>query len=184
MSWSRRSWSKDSTASLGRRGAVLLLLAGGALLLSGCGFQPLYGRSSEAARSPMEEMAAIRIAPLPDRIGQQMHNLLRDRLNPRGQPAQAAYLLNVTLNESRRELGVRKDETATRANLILRASFVLRSVGSKEVLVRGTSSSINSYNILTNQFTTIVSESDARKRALRELSDDIRVRLGVYFSSS
>ena len=184
MSWSRRSRSKDSTASPGRRGAVLLLLVSGALLLSGCGFRPLYGRTSEAALSPVEEMAAIRIAPLPDRIGQLMHNLLRDRLNPRGQPAKPAYLLNVTLNEWRRELGVRKDETATRANLILSASFVLRPVGSKEVLVKGTSSSVNSYNILTNQFTTIVSESDARERALRELSNDIRIRLGIYFSSS
>ncbi len=133
--------------------------------------------------SPVDHMAAIRIAPLEDRIGQQMHNLLRDRLNPYGQPRDPAYRLDVEISEARQELGIRKDETATRANLILSARFILREIESDRVLLHGRTSSVNSFNILANQFSTDFSESNARERALREISDNIRVRLGIYFSA-
>ncbi len=175
------SWFERARRMLRRRGALLVPLAG-MLALSGCGFQPMYARTESAPASPVDKMAAVRIAPLPDRIGQQMHNLLRDRLNPRGQPRDPAYLLKLRLSESRRELGVRKDETATRANLFVRAVFSLREMKSKRVLLKGSTTSVNSYNILTDQFATMFSENDARKRALRELSDAIRTRLGIYFS--
>ena len=161
---------------------VFCLLLGAAVALPACGFKPLYGRSETQALSPVDHMAAIRIAPLADRIGQQMHNLLRDRLNPYGQPRDPVYRLDVAISEARQELGIRKDETATRANLILSASFTLRELESERVLLQGRTSSVNSFNILTNQFATDFSEADARGRALRELSDNIRVRLGIYFS--
>ena len=172
--WSAVPWSA------GLLSAVLWL--GLALTISACGFQPLYGRGDGQELSAVEHMAAIRVAPLPDRIGQQMHNLLRDRLNPLGQPHTPGYRLDVRLRESRQELGIRKDETATRANLVLSASFKLTELGSSRVLLQGNTSSVNSFNILTSQFATTFSESDARGRALRELSDDIRIRLGIYFS--
>lgn len=176
-------WSKNSSCGSSGRLAAALLWLGLALTVSACGFQPLYGRGDGQALSTVEHMAAIRIVPLPDRIGQQMHNLLRDRLNPLGQPRKPGYQLDIQLSESRENLGIRKDETATRANLVLSASFELTELSSGEVLLQGSTSSVNSFNILTSQFATTFSESDARKRALRELSDDIRVRLGIYFSA-
>ena len=51
---------------------IFLLAALG--FLGGCGFQPLYGKSF-AAYAP-EEFAAIRVKPIQDRIGQQLHNHL------------------------------------------------------------------------------------------------------------
>ena len=175
--WST-SWSNRRSA----RGLGIAGLCAAALLLSACGFQPLYGSPGDGRPGPAEELAAIRIAPLPDRTGQQMHNLLRDRLNPNGQPRDAAYLLVIALSEAKQELGIRKDETATRANLILSADFSLREAASQKVLFSGVASSTNSYNILTNHFATLFAEKDARERALRELSEDIRTRLAVYFS--
>ena len=153
-----------------------------ALVLSACGFQPLYGPTRAGVSSSTEQMAVIRIAPLPDRIGQQMHNLLRDRLNPAGQPRDPAFELRLTLSEARQELSIRKDETASRANLILAAKFSLHEIGSDRLLLQGQASSTNSYNILSSQFATTYAESNARSRGLREMSDDIRTRLGIYFA--
>ena len=176
-------WCKSKSGKRLPGPGVVCLLLGAAIALSGCGFKPLYGRSEGQALSPVDHMAAIQIAPLADRIGQQMHNLLRDRLNPYGQPRDPAYRLDVVIDEARQELGIRKDETATRANLILSASFTLHELESDQVLLEGRTSSVNSFNILANQFATDFSESNARERALRELSDNIRVRLGIYFST-
>lgn len=175
MWWSRQ----DRYASHGRAAVVLI---GIALVLSACGFRPLYGGADDRSASPVDHMAAIRISPLPDRIGQQMHNLLRDRLNPIGQPREPAYLLDIRLSESRRELGIRKDETATRAELNVSADFALSSTQTHDKLVQGSVSSVSSFNILTSPFATEFSEADARTRALRELADSIRTRLGIYFS--
>ncbi len=176
-------WCKSISGERLAGPGIVCLLLGVAVALSACGFKPLYGRSEAQALSPVDHMAAIRIAPLQDRIGQQMHNLLRDRLNPYGQPRDPVYRLNVAISEVRQELGIRKDETATRANLILSARFTLREIESDRVLFKGRTSSVNSFNILASQFATDFSEADARERALREISDNIRVRLGIYFSA-
>jgi LPS-assembly lipoprotein len=176
-------WCKSESGERLPGPGVVCLLLGVVVALSACGFKPLYGRSEAQALSSVDHMAAIRIAPLQDRIGQQMHNLLRDRLNPYGQPRDPVYRLKVVISEARQELGIRKDETATRANLILSARFTLREIESDRVLLEGRTSSVNSFNILTDQFATDFAEADARERALRELSDNIRVRLGIYFSA-
>lgn len=171
--------SKTLPLSANTFAGVLVLMA---FALSACGFQPLYSRSQEGALSTAEHMATVRIAPLPDRIGQQLHNLLRDRLNPQGQPRNPAYELKIDLVESRQELSIRKDETATRANLIISAQFTLHEAESAQEVLLGLATSTNSYNILTSQFATTYAELDARKRGLREISDDIRTRLGIYFA--
>ena len=176
-------WSKqDPGTSL--RGLAATLLIGIALALSACGFAPLYGRADNQAASPVDHMAAVRILPLPDRTGQQMHNLLRDRLNPIGQPPKPVYELGLRISESRQELGIRKDETATRANLNLAVRFTLKSVQTGRTLYNGKVNSVSSYNILTSPFATGFSEADARARALREIADSIRTRLGIYFSGA
>ena len=177
MWWSRQDWYASF-----RGPAAAALLVGTALALSACGFTPLYGGADSQAMSPVDHMAAIRIAPLPDRIGQQMHNLLRDRLNPIGQPRQPVYALGLRLSESRQELGIRKDETATRANLNLAVRFTLSSIQTGDPLYRGHVNAVSSYNILTSPFATGFSEADAQARALRELANGIRTRLGIYFS--
>ncbi|MGH6915353.1 MAG: LPS assembly lipoprotein LptE [Kiloniellales bacterium] len=153
------------------------------LSLAACGFEPLYG-SQEDGGETTAQMAEVRIAPLPDRIGQSMHNLLRDRINPRGQPAKAGYLLNVKLTEAVQATALRADETATRANLTVYADYELRDSDGKAVLAHGRISSTDSYDILESYYATIVSQEDARERALRELSDTIRNRLALYFSGA
>ena len=160
--------------------ACLLLLA-----LAACGFRPLYsdiGRSVET--TPNERLAMTRIQPLQGREGQQLHNLLRDRVNPAGQPHDPAYLLEVRLDSRIDELGIRKDETATRANLILRADFLLRDRGSKKIVLRGRAQAVNSYNILEEFYATADSERNALNRGLREVADSIRLRLAVYFAGT
>lgn len=153
------------------------------LALSGCGFQPLYGSGSGAGSETVAgDLATVRVEPLRDRVGQQMHNLLRDRLNPKGQPTAPNYVLQVQLIETTEKLGVRRDETATRANLKMEAEFFLRPLDAKSTLLTGRSSSTTSYDILSNPFATTVSEGDARERALTQVADDIRTRLALYFS--
>lgn len=159
------------------------LLAISLLGLSACGFKPLYGQNDDG-ETVDTKLAAVQIAPLRDRVGQQMHNLLRDRLNPKGQPAAPEYRLQVQITETRKELAVRQDETATRANLKLDTRFYLTEAESGQQVLSGRSTSTTSYDILQEPFATTVSEGNARERALREVADDIQTRLAVFFSDT
>lgn len=160
----------------------LLLLAFAALaLLSACGFQPLYGERSTG--SVGDDLQAVRIAPLPERSGQILHNFLRDDINPYGQPADPAYELRIGLRETSEDSGIRRDETASREVITMRAAFQLVDLGADAVVHEGQARSSSAYNILDDRFASIVSADDARERALRELSADIKLRLAAYFSA-
>src|SRR5882724_11072901 len=137
------------------------------LLLAGCGYHPLYGQHGADNASVADELALIHIEAIPDRTGQQMYNMLRERLNPYGKPEQPKYALSVALTETRENLFLEKDETATRANLTLKASFILRRVDDGTVVATGFSRSIGSYDILSierlNPVATTVPSSTRRK---------------------
>ena len=159
---------------------LLCWLIASAFGIAACGFHPLHGRADRLAGAPGDSAAAVRVAAIPDRVGQMLHTMLSDRLTPPETPRGPGYLLEVALEEEIEELAIREDETATRANLTLQADFRLRNLESGEVVLDGMSISTNSYNILASQFATDVAEEDARGRAVRALAEDIATRVAVF----
>src|SRR3990170_2516398 len=145
----------------------------GLLLVPACGFHPLYG-GGEGVGAVRTELAAIRIRPIADRTGQLLYDELRDRLNPGGQPAAPRYVLAVELQEASESLALRGDQTATRTNLTLNASYTLTDAATDAVVTRGKSRSTISFDILRSEFATLASASDARARGVGDLADDIR----------
>lgn len=150
-----------------------------ALLVAGCGFRPLYGggRDSDAAT----ELATVHIEPITDRIGQQLHNHLLDLLNPSGRAAEPRYVLRVELDGSTQGLAVAKSELATRSNYRLHATFQLVETDGNNLIFKGSKKVVSSYNVLTSNFGTLMAEKDAKARAVREISQDIRTQLAVFF---
>ncbi len=148
-------------------------------VLGGCGFRPLYGGARQAG-TPVE-LAAIAVKPIADRIGQQLHNHLLDLLTPGGRPRHPRYSLSVELSESIRRLAVQKSEFATRANLSLNATYNLTDMPTRETILEGRSVVVTSFNILSSEFATLMAEKDARTKVVRELGDDIRTRIAVFF---
>ncbi|MDX1402167.1 MAG: LPS assembly lipoprotein LptE, partial [Kiloniellales bacterium] len=150
--------------------------------LAGCGFQPLYG-AKDASHEPTvsEDLEQILILPIGHRAGQQLHNLLRDRLNPKGQPAKPDYTLAVQLSEEIDELGIQLDATATRARLTMIAQFALLDLPNQNRVFQGTAKFTNSFDILEDPYATQVAEFHARERSLVAISDELRLRIAAYF---
>lgn len=144
-----------------------------ALLVASCGFRPLYkSGGGEAA------LASVQIDVIKDRMGQQLRSMLIDRFAPRGRASRSDYRLSVALTESKAGLAIKKDETATRANLTITARFNLVALQNSQLgSFKGEAFSTNSYNILTSDFATLSAERDARERALRSLAEEIRLRV-------
>ncbi len=144
------------------------------LAIAACNVRPLHGSRSGEVTS---ELSATRIAPLSNRLGQQLHNMLRDRINPLGQPSDPAYELRVNLSRREAESGLREDETATRITLTLTAQYTLKTTGAGEVVTKGTTGAQAVFNILENRYSSLVSEQSAEERALIIIADSIATRL-------
>lgn len=154
-----------------------------AALSVACGFQPLYGERT-SAMPVRQALNAISIDPIADRVGQLVRNQLIDALTPLGQPRDPAYVLTVTLIQTKEGVAFRSDEQATRFNMTLEARFALRKFGGGPIITQGSGRSVAAFNIVRSEFANITAEADAQRRAARQVADDIALRLGVHFTES
>ncbi|MCZ6741334.1 MAG: LPS assembly lipoprotein LptE [Alphaproteobacteria bacterium] len=165
------SWHKVIAAS----GVAVMVLSA-----TSCGFKPLYG--DHASSVSQASLAQVRLPPLRDRVGQLLHIRLSKGMHPRGKPRNPVWDLVIKLTTRTENLGIRKDETATRANLTLEARFELRQIATGRVSFKGRSVITISYNILESRFSTLASRTDATRRATRELADNIKTRVALFLS--
>jgi len=162
--------------------ALVFALCCMTFLTSGCGFAPLYATGPNNNYSLTPFFADIEVAPINNREGQMLRNLLIDRIYTQGRPAGARYELRVKQpRETISRLGIRKDATATRAQMEVSTEMHLVDRFSGETVIKRELRSFNGYNILDSQFTTMITEENARERALNDISDQIVTQLGLYF---
>ncbi len=160
MSWSRRS--------------LLIALAAA---LGGCGFHPLYGGRTAGAYDP--DLAAIKVASIPDRDGQILALALREKLNPRGADLPVRYTLRTNIAVTRGDLGIERNATSVRGQIEIVAHYDLIGPGGA-ILLHGRSHTISAFNIVQDGYATKVAEDDARERALNDVSDDIVMNLALF----
>ena len=155
-------------------------VVGAALALSACGFRPLYATGTTP--DGMETyFSQVFVEPIPGRQGVHLRNQMMDALTPAGTPSSAAYKLSIKLEDVKEGLAIQANTQITRYNYRLTAQYELRDTVSGEVLDKGLARAIAAYNVADSQFATQSAERDAQERAAREVGEDIRLRLGLYF---
>jgi LPS-assembly lipoprotein len=160
-------------------GMTLLLFL---LLLSACGFTPLYAARDQYVQT---ELNQIQIQNIPDRSGQALKNALIDRFYKTGTPHDPIYILSVApLSENKADLDITIDDESTRRQLRLSTTFTLkhRFDETAPVLTR-TVYTIVSFNVLQSQFTTRVAEQNARDNAVAGLARQIEQGIVLYFQN-
>src|SRR5215469_6448467 len=102
---------------------LISLAATAAQLLSACGWTPLYADIKTEATS--EELRAIKVDPIPERIGQRLEIALRNSLNPIGEPTPGRYRLGTTLAVTLSNFGIQSQGLATLGQIDAVATFKL-----------------------------------------------------------
>ena len=115
------------------------------------------------------------------RLRRDVYNALIDRLSPYGEPTDPDYQLRIDLREEREGVAIERDASITRYNYRLQARYSLFDVRTGNVVHEGRSRSIASYNVVDSQFATLIARRDAEERAATELSEDIKLRLAIFF---
>jgi len=150
------------------RRVSLVALAG--LALAGCGFTPLYGEAGVGS-----SLGRIAVTTQDDRLGYRLREQLEDAL---GRDASQAPLwrLEATAEQSRRPLGRRVDDTATRYELTVRGSWILTPAAGGTPLT-GTETVTTTYAAADQPYAAIAAQQDGEERAAAELARQIRLDL-------
>lgn len=147
-----------------------LLIAVAATLLSACGFTPLYG---DAAGSPA--LTRIAVTTQDDRLGYRLREQLEDALGW-NRSAAPLYRLETTVQQSRRPLGRRIDDTVTRYELTVRGAWTLTPVSGGQPLT-GSQAVTTTYAAADQPYAAIAAQQDGEDRAAAELARLIRIDL-------
>lgn len=155
-------------------------LFGCTMLLAGC-FQPLYGTLNGQLR---EELQAIAVDPIPDRIGHYLGNELIFALNGSGSQAPPKYRLLVTLVEkSQTPLVDTFAGRASAATVVVHADFQLLPVSGGPALLKGTAVSTATYDRSIQRFANLRAARDAEIRNAKTLADQIRTRISAALAA-
>ncbi|MGH6797248.1 MAG: hypothetical protein ACREDI_02550 [Roseiarcus sp.] len=162
------SWSRGL-------GVVAALALAGAL--AGC-FQPLYGEASHPGL--VEDLRAIEVAPIKDRIGHYLADNLTADLNGTGQTPTPKYRLTVTVTLATSTPTVSSlTNVATSATLTGEARYTLNKVDGGAEVLSGVANAAAAYDRSQQRYNDLRAARDAEIRLARALSSEISLRLAA-----
>lgn len=154
--------------------ALLLLL----FWTAACGFEPLY--AERGSTGVTGRLAGVTVEPIPDRLGQLVHNHLSRGIAPEGSGAGITHRLEVDLLESIEGFGFRSDESITRERIRLVAHYRLVAADTETILVDETTHADSSIDVLLSDYATLAAEQAASERNARQVADTILARIALF----
>ena len=154
-------------------------LLGLALAVSACSLRPMYAEGASGAVAT--GLRSIDVQPIPGKSGWLVHKALVDRLGDNGE---AAYRLEVELDNEIIGFGIRGDSAATRERQILRARYRLVDAATGGVVLDATAGYDASNDVVSSPYATVAAEQTALERLAGIVADQMVARLGAYMTRS
>jgi LPS-assembly lipoprotein len=123
------------------------------------------------------------VTPIPQRSGQILHIALEDLLHADGQFPTPRYRLDTTLEEAKQPIVIETNGRVSRYNLVLVARYNLYDIQSSALITKGVVKRISGFNASLSDFSTFVSENDTHDRNIRQMAQDISMRLMLKLSA-
>ncbi|MFA4938160.1 LPS assembly lipoprotein LptE [Brevundimonas sp.] len=142
-----------------------------ALAVSACGFTPMYAEPAVGS-----SLRRIAVTTQDDRLGYRLREQLEDAL-AWDRSATPLYRLTTQVRQNRRSLGRRIDDTATRYELTVKATWTLTPAAAGGTPVSGTETVTTTYAAADQPYAAIAAQQDGEERAASELARLIRLDL-------
>lgn len=149
---------------------VLLALILATPLVSACGFTPIYAEPVVGS-----SLRRIAVTTQDDRLGYRLREQLEDAL-AWDRSSAPLYRLTTQVEQNRRSLGRRIDDTATRYELTVKAAWTLTPISGGTPLT-GTETVTTTYAAADQPYAAIAAQQDGEERAASELARLIRLDL-------
>ena len=151
-----------------KRALLALMLA--TPLVSACGFTPIYAEPAVGS-----SLRRIAVSTEDDRLGYRLREQLEDAL-AWDRSSAPLYRLTTQVEQNRRSLGRRIDDTATRYELTVKAAWTLTPTSGGTPLT-GTETVTTTYAAADQPYAAIAAQQDGEERAASELARLIRLDL-------
>jgi len=145
----------------------LALIAAAGVSLSACGFTPMYGEGAGLA------LSGVAVTTPDDRFGYRLREALEDAFGTRIGTA-PAWRLETAVEQDRRPVGRRIDDTAARYELTVRMAWVLTPAAGGTP-VTGVETAVVTYASADQPVAAIAAQEDAEVRAAAELAREVRL---------
>ncbi|WP_421725635.1 LPS assembly lipoprotein LptE [Bauldia sp.] len=173
MSSSDRGYRISRRAGI--RGLAAALVAG---MLGACTVQPLYGPAAGGG-TVQSTLTRIAIAPVKDRVSQQVRNNVLFQLTGGKTVGDPLYRMKLTVTSREVGLGITNIDSSPVFSVRLAATYEVTNIASGEQLVRGTARTSASYNRSNQAFANTRAKIDAENRAAAEAAREISTRVAA-----
>ena len=160
----------------------LLVCAVVAVMVSACGYKPLYQSGGDGG-GVVAELRGIAIQEPTDRVGQLVRNKLLSSMRPAGTAGEDRFKLVLVPVVAKTLVVDQARPGIQRWRLRLNVSYRLVDIGSGKDINAGKTFSAVSYDYVHEPIADIQAESNALSRAAGEVGSDIHTRLAAFMSS-
>ena len=151
------------------------------LLLSGCGFSPLYKHNETENENLSAHFSALDIQASDTRIHQQLRNLLLEQIDVHKQNNEKRYILSFDIEVSETPLGLRNDHAPARHILRIKTSYMLKNTLTQKIIDHGFVVKQSQYPTDQSGFVNRLAREKAMSYNLHNVRNHIYRRLARIF---
>lgn len=162
----------------------LIAVIGIIISLTACGFRPLYTSTGVNGEDKyiQDELSQIFIDEIEGFHGQKMRRQLLSLISPEHEVERGKYRLYVNIGTPiKSELGVKRNNQATRFRLSYNVKYTLYSFPEMSKLKVGSVSKFSSYDVNNSPRSSDVARDVMEDRLLKDIAYDIAIQLSSYF---
>ncbi|CAK7191839.1 hypothetical protein COMNV_00019 [Commensalibacter sp. Nvir] len=150
-------------------------------VLSGCGFRPLYGNSTNLALN--DELKKIYVPVMSDRYGQLMRQYLQQNLAGSDNEDPKTYELNVSPGLNEEAIDIHYDNSSGRSRMAGTAHWILKTISAHPVtLAQGSVQTLDGYSVTYEQyFAQTLNDETAQARVAQNLADQVVQQVATWF---
>lgn len=159
-------------------------LMGAPLLLSGCGFKPLYGEEKGGV-DVSTELKDVYVANIPERFGQQVRLALQAQMASDGPEDPHKYKLVVQPSINAEAVDIHGDNTTGRTRMIGAAHWVLMTVEQNpKILAQGDTQTLDgATNTYEQYFAQTLNMESALGRIAQTLGEQVTQQVATWFKT-
>ena len=154
-----------------------------AVLLAGCGFQPLYGTASSGGQVE-QALASIAVDEPRNRLDQLIRNEVMAGISPVGSSGGNAYRLEIQSKSDEFTSIENPNTEPSRVQYKVNTSFTLFDNQTGKAVHSARTFSQVSYDRVDAPAANLQALNNAQERAAKEIGQDIRIRLAAFFASN
>ena len=139
------------------------------LLLTGCGFTPLYSQNDDSLKD-----TKIIVDPIPNQYGNQMRQIIQKALySPSENPTNQYRLIVSSPSFDVGDRTITTDEFASTMQITGKATYQLKNLKTDKTSFTGNVAAVSSYSVVTNPYATTVAQKSIQDELSKQLAEQI-----------